>query len=227
MKRLTITVIAVLLLVLSIIFIFRNNEDYNGIKHIIKKKYSRESDVEKRGDTLILKVQFSELESRNYASALILRDLIYFDCYEDMIGYTVSHYKFNSLNNANEENLILQTTLTKKELSSLYEQHKCKVLLETKQYIFNNCDIKWVEYGNTLLVVIKENKSDLLNNIEFLTSRPDIVSLMVGYAIDCCNFEKTDRSRLLMLLEDLKANDTLWYKTWPDYGNHIGHILKY
>lgn len=79
MKRLAIIVITILSLVLSMVFIFRNNDDYSGIKHIIKEKYTRESDIEKLGDTLILKVQFLKIESRNYPSMMILRDLIYFD----------------------------------------------------------------------------------------------------------------------------------------------------
>ncbi|HYG14589.1 MAG TPA: hypothetical protein VEC12_02480 [Bacteroidia bacterium] len=225
MKKLI--VISLFIIPLAVYFIFYHNKRIEQIEKNIREKYSKESKLYKNKDTLIISVEFSELEVRNLPSSLILRDLIYYDNFINLIETKANFFKFSILETRKAESVPLPTVHTTDDLHTIYNIHKsCKTLLETKKYIYENCSADWVRYGNEFMIYNRKYNY-LFGKIKYLTDSPDIISLLTGYAVDWCSYKTTERKDALLYLERLNKTEPEWEKIWPDYGNHIENILKY
>ncbi|KAB2914642.1 MAG: hypothetical protein F9K23_13015 [Bacteroidetes bacterium] len=228
------------LIIFLIIFIGCNWKSNAEIEEISKtiSRYSESYRFEENGDTLKTFIYLDYLRSENITSFFVLRDLIAINIYEDFDKSNYKYFKIFGLRKPRDSvNLdaglyeFFSNVYSKSDIREAFKQHKnCKALLEVKEYINKNCESDWIYYGNKFVRDARTYDSTFRRlEISYIQDNYfDIISILIGYAAECCSLQETENGRVLRGLQRRRydTDSTLFKQIWPHYGNHVINIME-
>lgn len=229
MRKIIFTIL--IIVSVTVFFIFYENEVFSSYKSQIEntaKSLNHKTLTSVSGDTLILFLPLSKLECENLPSYIVLRDLLLYRIAEKFEKSNFYYLKIIANEGANKGIIIFENVFSKTEVNEIYFLHKnCIQVLKIKEYIYFNCDIKWVEQGNTILISLyKQDESFKKLELSKFNSYPDIISVLIGYGFDCCNMKMSDNITILKYLEIENNSNPKFSNAWSNYGSHVSNIIK-